>query len=140
VRFGSGPWLSAVERALGAQPGLADALAGLAPTVALVVEPGPGLPRPLAVFARHAGGRIAEWRALEDEDEVLELQPAYVIRAPLATWRELWRGADPVRAAMTGKVKVKGDLEALVRRAHHRPLLDAVRAAVATEFPGEEAT
>jgi len=140
VRFGSPPWLAAVVAALGAQPGLPEALRGLAATLALVVEPGPAFPRPLLVWGRHAGGRVVEWRALHDEDELLELEPAYVIRAPYPVWRDLWRGEDPVRAALTGRVKVRGDLEALIRKAHHRPLVEAVRAAVPTEFPGEEGT
>ena len=134
MRFGSPAWLAAVVAALGEQPGLPEALRGLAPTAALVVEPGPGFPRALLVWGRHAGGRIAEARPLHDEDELLELEPAYVVRAPYAVWRALWEGEDPVRAALTGRVKVRGDLEALIRKAHHRPLVEAVRAAVPTEF------
>ena len=134
MRFGSPAWLAAVVAALGAQPGLGEALQGLAPTLGLVVEPGPGFPEALLVFARHAEGRIVEVRALHDEDELLELEPAYVLRAPHAVWKALWRGEDPVRAALSGRVRVRGDLEALIRKAHHRPLAEAVRAAVPTEF------
>jgi hypothetical protein len=134
VRFGSPAWLAAVVAALGEQPGLEEALRGLAPTVGLVVDPGPGFPDPLLIFARHEGGRIAEVRALHDEDELLELGPAYVLRAPHAVWKALWCGEDPVRAALSGRIQVRGDLEALIRKAHHRPLAEAVRAAVPTEF------
>lgn len=137
MEFGSRPWCSAVVAALNAQPGLAAALAGLAPDLGLVVEASPGFPRPLAAWGRHQGGRIAEWRLLDDEDELLELEPAYLLRAPYATWKALLRGADPVRAALTGQVRVAGDLEALVRRAGHRAVADAALAAVPTEFPDE---
>jgi hypothetical protein len=137
VRFGSRSWLEAVVGALNAQPGLPEALAGLPSDVGLVVETSPGFERAVAVWARQAGGRIAEWRLLHDDDELLELEPAYVLRAPYRTWKELLRGGDPVRAALTGQVRVEGDLEALVRRAHHRAVADAALAAVPTEFPDE---
>jgi len=137
VEFGSRAWVAAVVEALNGQPGLAAALAGLGRDLAVVVEPSPGFPRPVAVWGRHEAGRIAEWRLLHDEDEVLELEPAYVVRAPYRLWRELLRGGDPVKAALSGRLRVQGDLEALVRRAGHRPVVDAALAAVRTEYPEE---
>lgn len=137
MEFASRPWLAAVVERLNGHPGLAPALQGLGPDLALVVEPSPGFPAPVAVWGRHAGGRIAEWRVLHDEDEILELEPAYVVRAPYLLWKELLRGGDPVKAALSGRLRVQGDLEALVRRAVHRPVADAALAAVATEFPDE---
>jgi len=137
VEFGSRAWIAAVVDALNAQPGLPAALSGLGQDLAVVVEPSPGFPRALVVWGRQGGGRIAEWRVLHDEDEVLELEPAYVIRAPYRLWREVLAGGDPVKAALTGRIKVQGDLEALVRRAQHRPVVDAALAAVRTEYPDE---
>ena len=79
-----------------------------------------------------------DWRILEDEDDVLELAPAYVVRAPLALWKDLLRGrADPVQAALSGRVKVKGDLDGLVRRAGYRYIVDEALRRVATVFPDE---
>ena len=135
--FGSPAWIAAVVARLAEQPGLPAALAGLGPDLGLVLERSPGLARPVAVWGRHAGGRIQEWRVLEDEDELLELEPAYVVRAPYATWKALLRGGDPVRAALSGQVRVQGDLQALIRQAAHRVVVDAALAAVPTEFPDE---
>lgn len=137
MEFGSRPWIAAVVDALNAQPGLPAALAGLGTDLAVVVEPSPGFPRPLAVWGRQAAGRIAEWRVLHDEDEILELEPAYVVRAPYRLWREVLAGGDPVKAALSGRLTVRGDLEALVRRAQHRPVVDAALATVCTEYPDE---
>jgi len=137
VEFGSRAWIAAVVDALNAQPGLSGALSGLGRDLAVVVEPSPGFPRPLAVWGRQDGGRIAEWRLLHDDDEILELTPAYVVRAPYRLWRELLQGGDPVKAALSGRLSVRGDLEALVRQARHRPVVDAALAAVPTEFPDE---
>jgi len=68
----------------------------------------PAVPRPVAAWGRHQGGRIAEWRILEDLDEILEIEPAYVVRAPYRLWKDLLsRRADPVQAALTGRVRVE---------------------------------
>lgn len=137
MRFGSREWLDAVVNALNAQPDLAPALAGLGRDAAVVIEADPpAWPRAVAAWVTQEGGRIARWRLLADEDEVLELEPAYVVRAPYGMVRSILRGGvDPVQAALSGRVKVAGDLEALVRRAHQRRVVDAALAAVVTEFP-----
>ncbi len=136
MRFGSPEWLGAVVAALNAHPHLPEALAGLGRDAAVVVEADPpAWPRTVAAWAEQRAGRIGRFRILADEDEVLELEPAYVIRAPYGILRGLLEGADPVQAALTGRVRVEGDLEALIRRARYRHLLDDVLAEVPTELP-----
>ncbi len=136
MRFGSPEWMSAVVAALGAHPEVPEALRGLGRDAAIVVEADPpAWPRTLAVWLEQRDGRIRSWRVLEDEDDVLELAPAYVIRAQYRVVRSLLGGADPVQAALSGRVRVEGDLEALIRRAHYRHLVDDVLALVQTEFP-----
>jgi hypothetical protein len=136
MRFASREWIEAVVAALNAQPDLARALQGLGRDAAFVVEAErPAFPRTVAVHAEQDRGRVARWRLLPDEDDVLELEPAYVLRAPYGTWKALFRGGDPVKAALSGAVRVEGDLEALVRRASYRYIVDAALAAVPTEFP-----
>jgi hypothetical protein len=136
MRFASSEWVAAVVEALNRQPDLARALAGLGDDAAFVVERDPpAWPRDVAAWARHERGRVAAWRVLPDADDLLELEPAYVIRAPYRTWRALLGGGDPVQAALSGRVKVEGDLEALVRRSGYRHVVDAALAAVRTELP-----
>jgi hypothetical protein len=137
VRFASREWVAALVAELNRQPDLAEALRGLGRDAAVVVEADGAFARAVAVYAAQEDGRIARWRMLPDEDDVLELEPAYVLRAPYGVWRELLRGGDPVRAALSGRVRVEGDLEALVRRVSYRRVADAALAAVPTEFPGE---
>ncbi len=135
MRFASREWLEAVAAAVNAQPDLARALSGLPRDAAFVVEAEkPAFPRTLAVHAEQERGRIARWRILPDEDDILEIEPAYVIRARYGVWKALLGGADPVKAALSGEVSVKGDLEALVRRSSYRYVVDAALAAVKTEF------
>jgi hypothetical protein len=136
MRFASREWVDAVAAALNAQPDLSRALAGLGRDAAFVVEAErPAFPRGVAVHAEQERGRVARWQILADEDDVLELEPAYVLRAPYRAWKALLAGADPVKAALSGAVRVEGDLEALVRRAGYRYVVDAALAAVPTELP-----
>ena len=108
MRFASAEWIEAVVREVNGHPDLARALAGLGSDLAAVVERDPvHFPHGAAAWGRQEGGRIVEWRALEDEDDVLELEPAFVVRAPLGLWKELLTGkVDPVQAALSGRVKV----------------------------------
>jgi hypothetical protein len=138
VRFGSREWVDAAVAAINAERDLPSAIAGLGPDLAVVVERDAGWPAPLAVWGRAAGGRIAEVRVLHDEDELLELEPAYVIRAPYRTWKAVFRRAlDPVKAAVGGKLRVQGDLEALLRRTQYRHVVEGALGRVPTEFPDE---
>ncbi len=138
--FPSPEWLAAVVAAVNAQPDLPAALRGLGSDLAAVVEADPpALRAPFAAYGRHGGGRIDIWRVLHDEDEVFEIEPAYVVRAPYRVWKALLRGEDPVKAALSGRVCVEGDLPGLVRRVNYRYLVDAALATVPTEFPDEGA-
>jgi hypothetical protein len=136
VRFPSREWAAALVAALNRHPDLPVALRGLPGDLAAVVEPDPPAWRePLAVWGRQERGRISEWRVLEDADEVLELEPAYVLRAPYRTWKALLCGADPVAAALSGQVRVEGELDRLVRHASYRYVVEAALREVPTEFP-----
>ena len=138
VLFPSEAWLAAVLGEVNRHTQLARALAGLGADLAAVVEADPpALQKPFAAYGRHENGTIASWRVLPDPDDIWELEPAYVVRAPYQVWKALLRGEDPVKAALSGRVKVEGDLQALVRRAGYRTIIDAALAQVATEFPDE---
>jgi hypothetical protein len=136
--FGSTAWLGAIVAALNRHPDLAKAMSGLGADAGAVVERDAGFPREVAAYGRNVGGRV-EARLLEDPDELLELEPAYVFRAPYRLWKQLLLGTlDPVKAAVSGKLKVEGDLERLVRQAGFRYVTDAALREVETRFPDEE--
>jgi hypothetical protein len=135
--FASRPWLDALVAALNRQPDLAKAIFGLGEDAGAVVERDVGFPREVAAYGRNVGGRV-DARLLDDADGLLELEPAYVVRAPYGLWKQLLRGTlDPVKAAMSGRLKVEGDLERLVRQASFRYVTDAALRELETEFPDE---
>jgi hypothetical protein len=125
--FPSEEWLGRAVSILNADPELPLALEGLGPDLAAVVEPDAAFPSSFAAWGRHAGGRIVEVRILEDLDEILELEPAYVVRAPYRIWEDILRGkADPVQVMLSRKLAVTGNLEALMRRIAYRRVIDSV--------------
>jgi hypothetical protein len=138
MTFGTKAWLEALVGALNAQPDLSRALDGLGRDVAVVLERDAAFPRDVAAYGRNVAGRV-EARLLADADDLLELEPAYVARAPYRLWKDLLRGTlDPVKAALSGRLKVDGDLEGLVRRSGFVYVVrDALRG-VTTSFPDEE--
>ena len=136
--FPSVEWITAAIEALNAQRELPRALEGLGTDLAAVVEAyPPAIPAPVAVYGKHEGGRIGAWRMLVDEDDILELEPTYVLRAGYAVWKSLLRGEDPIKAALSGRVQVTGNLEALVRRAQYVPMLRAAFESIPTQFADE---
>jgi len=138
VIFPSRGWFSALVAAVNGHPDLALALRGLGEDLAAVVEAEPpALEEPFAVYGRQQMGQITGARVLDDPDEIWELAPAYVVRAPYRVWKALMRGDDPMRAAISGRVRVEGDLEALVRRISFRYIIDAALASVETHFADE---
>jgi hypothetical protein len=138
MRFPSEAWLRELVAAANDHPDLPSALRGLGTDMAAVVEADPpALARAFAAHGRQENGRIVGVRVLEDPDDILELEPAYVLRAPYRVWKALLLGGDPVRAALSGQVRVTGDLAGLVRRAGYRYVVDAALATVRTEFADE---
>src|SRR5512140_3709347 len=110
VRFPSEAWIRAAVSAVNQHPDLPAAFSGLGADLAAVIEADPPALRvAFAVYGRQEGGRIEAVRVLADPDEIWELEPAYVVRAPYRTWKALLRGEDPVRAALSGRVRVTGD-------------------------------
>lgn len=133
--FPSLEWCRAVVEAANADPDAAAAGQGWRGDVACVVERPGG---PFVFWCNPVGGRIADWKVLHDEDELEERDPAYVIRAPLSTWRGLIEGSlDPVQALIERRIRVKGDAEPVIARARHKGLTARVLAAVEHVFPEE---
>jgi hypothetical protein len=143
--FPSQAWCEAAARALLADDEVQRALADFGPvTAGMVVERGEGLPSDFCLLARLRPAATAQLEFPDDEDELEELQPDYIAWAPHALCKEMLRAAllgarpDPLRAVLERKVRLRGDLERLVKHAgrHRGAGLEAIRA-VPTRFHGE---
>ena len=134
--FPSREWCLAAAKALETDPSVRAASRDFGPVVAgVVIERGAGLSSDFCVLARVDPGRPFELTFPADEDELEELEPDYIgwIAYPLC--RELLEAAfagqrpDPLQAILQRRVRLRGDLERLVKHAgrHQGAGLDALR-------------
>ena len=137
LTFPSRDWCEAAASALHQDPLARAALVDFGPVVAgIVVERGAGLASDFCLIATLVPGKRAQLRYPQDEDELEELEPDYIAWAPHALCKELLRAAlggahpDPLRAILNRQIRLRGDLQRLVRQAgkHQAAGLAAFRA------------
>ena len=62
---------------------------------------------------------------------------AYILRASYSRWKEVVTGElDPIKGMMQGKLKVQGDLPAILRQVRAASELVELTQQIPTEFPG----
>jgi len=141
VKFPSREWCSAAAEGMLRDLLVIAAIADFGPVVAgLVIEGVPGS-GDFCVLARIAPGKPVQLSYPQDEDELEELEPDYIGWAAYSLIRSLLEAnlagkrPDPLRAILEGKVRLKGDLERLVKHAgrHRGAGLEALRG-LPTEF------
>jgi len=142
VLFPSRAWCEAAAEAMLRDPAVIAAIKDFGTVVAgLVVERGGGLASDFCLLARIEPGVPVKLSWPDDEDELEEFEPDYIGWASYALCKQLLEETiagqrpDPLRAILERKVRLKGDLERLVRHAgrHRGAGLDAIRG-VPTEF------
>jgi hypothetical protein len=102
-----------------------------------LAEP-PALREPFAIHCVPVKGQITRLRFLRDPDELDEIEPAYLVRAPYSIWKGLiQRTVDPVQAVMKRQLFFEGDLQQLMERMPYRPIVDRILAELKTEFVDE---
>jgi hypothetical protein len=142
LRFPSEEWWSAVAAALQADPEVRAAVAEFGAFAAgAVVQRGPGLARDFCVLLKIAPDAPPVLSFPDDEDELEDFAPDYIAWAPYPLCRELLEAAhsgkqvDPLKLIFSGRIKLQGDLQRIVRAAGKHPGrgLAALRS-VATEL------
>ena len=141
MRFPSREWCEAASAAMLRDPKVIAAIADFGPVVAGIVITDCPDGGDFCVLARIEPGKPVKLSYPDDEDELEEYEPDYIGWAPYALCQSLLEQAkagkrpDPLRAILERKVRLKGDLERLVRHAgrHQGAGLDAIRS-VPTEF------
>ena len=126
--FPSKEWFRAAADLLHADPRVQAATKDFGPvTVGLVIEKGDGLKSDFCVYAELKPAQKPKLRFPDDEDELEELEPEFLVRARHAVARKLVEAAmkgehvDPLTPILNREVKLEGDLQRLVRFAgQHR--------------------
>ncbi len=80
-------------------------------------------------------GHIESVEVLDDPDDLDDIEPAYLARAPYSVWKALLQGTlDPVEAVLKRRIEVQGDLQPLMERMKYKGIADRVFAQLRTEF------
>lgn len=139
--FPSREWCEAAIAVANTDPDVRKAQEGwVGDLVAIVLAEPPHLTEVVAVYLDSAEGQLTNFRMLEDEDEVEEIEPAYVARAPYSVWKGLILGTlDPIEAVLMRKIELQGDVQQVIERARYKDLAHRILAKVETIFPDEQA-
>jgi putative sterol carrier protein len=98
-----------------------------------VVEPGPGLSEAKVLYLDLWHGEARDGYAVADESD---MDPEFVIRAPIGTWRRvIEKKLDPIQGMLTGQLKLKGTMSKIMRFPKAAAELVNCATQVPTEFP-----
>jgi len=127
VAFGSNEWLDTYVELFNGNPACTEALKNLTARVAYEFTDRPDIP-PKYVFIE--GGVINEHGEMADPADV-----EYIIKANYDVWKSMTLGeTDPMNALMAGKVKVSGNMAALLKHAEGFKETFSVVEAIPTTF------
>jgi putative sterol carrier protein len=137
--FPSKEWCEEAARLSNADPESAIAGKGWSRDIAAVVDPEPGkLSKPFTVHCHPIEGKITQLQILPDPDDLDEIEPAYLIRAPYSVWKQLLKGTlDPVEALVRRRIEVQGEVQPLIERMQYRGIAERILAKLGTTFVDE---
>ena len=137
--FPSKEWCEAAIAQLHLDPEAEAAGEGWKGDFGAVIEAEGALKTAFVVYVVPKAGRIEKFKVLVDPDDLDELEPVYLARAPYSVWKGLLKGTlDPVEAVLKRRIALKGDVQPLIERLKYKGIADRVLAAVKTEFIDEK--
>ena len=134
VMFPSKEWVEEVRKITEFDPEIVKAGADMEESSAVgVIEAEPGkLEKPFIYYLRGAHGKVLEACVLNSVDEK---QASYVIRAPYSVLKKIIKKElDGLQALMKGQIKIKGDMQKLLKYAKYQQLGLQVLTKIKTEF------
>ncbi|MBF5043993.1 hypothetical protein FGE12_16465 [Aggregicoccus sp. 17bor-14] len=138
--FPSKEWVDEAVRLTNSDPESAAAGRGWVGDFGAVIQAEKGtLARTFTVHVQpNRLGHIERVEVLDDPDDLDDIEPAYLARAPYSVWKALLQGTlDPVEAVLKRRIEVQGDLQPLMERMKYKGIADRVFAQLKTEFVDE---
>ena len=135
--FPSEEWFAAFVAEINASEEYRDAAAKWEGDVSLVfeAEPDKGVPADVWGWLDLWHGECRSGRFVPAEEGG---KARFVVRAPYSRWKDVIRGKlDPVKGIMQGKLKLRGDLPAILRHVRAAQELVHLSSEVETEFVDE---
>jgi putative sterol carrier protein len=137
--FPSAEWCEAAIAVANQDPDVTRAgLGWVGDIVAVALPERPHLAEPFAVYIKPVDGKITGFRLIDDLDEIDEIEPAYVAKAPYSVWKGLLTGTmDPIEALVKRKIALQGDAEQVIERARYKDFAMRVLNRIPTTFVDE---
>lgn len=137
--FPSREWCEEAIRLVNSDPEIVQVADGWEGDFGVVIDPdGSALSTPFVVHIVPEGGRITSWEILEDPDDLEDIEPAYLARAPYGIWKSLMNGTlDPIEAVLRRRVSMTGDLQPLIERLRYKTIAERVISRLETRFIDE---
>lgn len=133
LQFPSAEWVAAFKDAVNASEAYRVSAAKWEGDFHFVVEPKGSLKEPVKFYLDLWHGECREAHLVEDGDTK---EPEFIIQGTIDTFRQIFdKKLDPIRALVSGKLKLKGNLGKIMRSV--KATLDLVNAAstVPTVYP-----
>jgi putative sterol carrier protein len=132
--FPSEEWLAAWVDEINASEAYRKAASTWEGDFYFLVEPGAGLSERVIM---HIDLWHGEARSASVVSQESDMDPEFVIRAPIGTWRRvIEKRLDPIQGMITGQLKLKGTLSKIMRAPKAAAELVNCATRVSTEFPG----
>ncbi len=137
--FPSKEWCEEVTRLANADPESAAAGQGWEGDFGAIIEAEQGkLASPFAVHWIPKNGRISQMRVLGDPDELEEIEPSYLARAPYSIWKGIIQGKlDPMEQLVKRRLTITGDAQPLIERIRYKGIGARILSKLSTEFADE---
>ncbi len=133
VQFGTDEWIKALMAEVNKDEAYRAAAKDWEGDFYFVVDKGPGVPEPIYMYMDLWHGECRDAYKVEDSTAK---SPAFVMNAPLATWRKLFdKKLDPIRGLMSRQLKLKGNMMKVMKTPKAAITLVECCTRIDTEYP-----
>ena len=132
-RFPSDEWIKAMAEKVNESDAYRKSALKWEGDFYFVCEPGPGLEEKVVLYIDLWHGDARDAYEVADEGD---MDPEFVIRAPVNTWRRvIEKKLDPIQGMITGQLKLSGTMSKIMRFPKAASELVNCATKVPTEFP-----
>jgi putative sterol carrier protein len=132
-RFPSDEWIKAMAEKVNESDAYRKSALKWEGDFYFVCEPGPGLEETVVLYIDLWHGDARDAYEVADEGD---MDPEFVIRAPVNTWRRvIEKKLDPIQGMITGQLKLSGTMSKIMRFPKAASELVNCATKVPTEFP-----
>jgi putative sterol carrier protein len=133
-RFPSDEWIKAMAEKVNESDAYRKSALKWEGDFYFVCEPGPGLEEKVVLYIDLWHGDARDAYEVADEGD---MDPEFVIRAPVNTWRRvIEKKLDPIQGMITGQLKLSGTMSKIMRFPKAASELVNCATKVPTHFPG----